>query len=91
MNDAGTQTDIFAETLYVRYQQLFGREVEMPEGGYPGEAVVNAISAAGSAVDAAEAAKGAWDDIQAKGLGESVKDEAVGMLIGALIKRLKGE
>jgi arginyl-tRNA synthetase len=37
VNDAGTQTETFAATLYARYQQLFGREVEIPEGGYPGE------------------------------------------------------
>jgi len=37
VNDAGTQTQVFADTLYARYQQLFGREVAIPEGGYPGE------------------------------------------------------
>src|SRR3989304_3045238 len=36
VNDAGTQTETFAATLYARYQRLFGREVEIPEGGYPG-------------------------------------------------------
>ncbi|MCH7810120.1 MAG: arginine--tRNA ligase [Chloroflexi bacterium] len=45
VNDAGTQTDIFAETLYVRYQRLFGREVEMPEGGYPGEYMIDLANA----------------------------------------------
>ena len=40
VNDAGTQTQVFAETLYARYQQLFGREVDMPQGGYPGEYVI---------------------------------------------------
>jgi arginyl-tRNA synthetase len=40
VNDAGTQTETFASTLYARYQQLFGREVEIPEGGYPGEYMV---------------------------------------------------
>ncbi len=45
VNDAGTQTDIFAETLYVRYQQLFGREVEIPEGGYPGEYMLDLANA----------------------------------------------
>jgi len=39
VNDAGTQTQVFAETLYARYQQLFGREVDIPQGGYPGEYV----------------------------------------------------
>jgi len=45
VNDAGTQTDVFAETLYVRYQRLFGREVEMPEGGYPGEYMIDLANA----------------------------------------------
>jgi len=40
VNDAGTQTETFAATLYARYQQLFGREVEIPEGGYPGDYMV---------------------------------------------------
>lgn len=41
VNDAGTQTETFAETLYARYQQLFGRDVDIPEGGYPGEYMVD--------------------------------------------------
>jgi len=40
VNDAGTQTETFAATLYVRYQQLFGRQIEVPEGGYPSEYVI---------------------------------------------------
>ncbi|MBI2912319.1 MAG: arginine--tRNA ligase, partial [Chloroflexi bacterium] len=40
VNDAGTQTETFAATLYARYQELFGREVEIPEGGYPGEYMI---------------------------------------------------
>jgi arginyl-tRNA synthetase len=40
VNDAGTQTDIFASTLYAHYQHLFGREVDVPEGGYPGRYMV---------------------------------------------------
>jgi arginyl-tRNA synthetase len=40
VNDAGTQTETFASTLYARYQQLFGREVEIPEGGYLGRYMV---------------------------------------------------
>jgi arginyl-tRNA synthetase len=41
VNDAGTQTDAFGDTLYARYQQLFGREVPLPAGGYPGEYMVD--------------------------------------------------
>jgi arginyl-tRNA synthetase len=40
VNDAGTQTEAFAGTLYARYQKLFGREVEIPEGGYPGHYII---------------------------------------------------
>ncbi|MGQ9572396.1 MAG: arginine--tRNA ligase [Dehalococcoidia bacterium] len=40
VNDAGTQTETFASTLYARYEQLFGREVDIPEGGYPGRYMV---------------------------------------------------
>jgi arginyl-tRNA synthetase len=40
VNDAGAQTETFATTLYARYQQLFGRQVEIPEGGYPGEYMI---------------------------------------------------
>ena len=37
INDAGTQTETFASTLLARYQQLFGRQVEVPPGAYVGE------------------------------------------------------
>ncbi len=36
VNDAGTQIAVFTRTLYARYQQLFGRDVPIPEDGYPG-------------------------------------------------------
>ena len=45
VNDAGTQTQVFAETLYARYQQLFGREVDIPQGGYPGEYMIDLANA----------------------------------------------
>jgi len=41
VNDAGTQTATFAATLYARYEQLFGREAVIPEGGYPGEYMID--------------------------------------------------
>ncbi len=41
VNDAGTQIEVFTRTLYARYQQLFGREVEIPADGYPGEYMVD--------------------------------------------------
>jgi len=45
VNDAGTQTATFAATLYARYQQLFGREADIPEGGYPGEYMIDLAQA----------------------------------------------
>ncbi len=45
INDAGTQVAIFGRTLYARYQQLFGREVQIPENGYPGEYVLDIAKA----------------------------------------------
>ena len=36
-NDAGNQVDAFNASLYARYLQAFGRDRELPEGGYPGE------------------------------------------------------
>ncbi|MEX2080107.1 MAG: arginine--tRNA ligase, partial [Dehalococcoidia bacterium] len=41
VNDAGTQADVFAETLYARYQQLCGREAALPPNAYPGEYMVD--------------------------------------------------
>ncbi|MBC7223280.1 MAG: arginine--tRNA ligase [Anaerolineae bacterium] len=41
INDRGTQTGLFAETLYARYAQALGREdVQVPEGGYQGTYMV---------------------------------------------------
>lgn len=41
VNDAGTQTDTFSETLYARYQQLFGRQAAIPRDGYPGQYMID--------------------------------------------------
>ncbi|MCC9076413.1 arginine--tRNA ligase [Litorilinea aerophila] len=41
VNDAGTQFQLFAESLYARYAQLFGQDVPLPEGGYPGEYMID--------------------------------------------------
>ena len=41
VNDAGTQIEHFNRSLYVRYLQACGREVEFPESGYPGAYLVD--------------------------------------------------
>jgi arginyl-tRNA synthetase len=40
INDAGTQAMVFGNTVFARYLQAFGRDVPMPEGGYPGDYVI---------------------------------------------------
>jgi arginyl-tRNA synthetase len=36
-NDQGRQVDLLAESLWVRYRELFGESRDIPEGGYQGE------------------------------------------------------
>jgi arginyl-tRNA synthetase len=40
INDAGTQMQVFAETLYARYSQSLGRDEPIPESGYRGAYMV---------------------------------------------------
>lgn len=40
LNDAGGQIRVLVNSLMVRYRQLFGEEIDVPEGGYPGEYLV---------------------------------------------------
>ncbi len=40
VNDAGSQMRTLAQSLFIRYQQLFGKKIEISEGLYPGEYLV---------------------------------------------------
>ncbi|MBQ4348270.1 MAG: arginine--tRNA ligase [Clostridia bacterium] len=40
VNDAGNQIDKFGLSLDIRYQQLLGRDVELPEDSYHGEDII---------------------------------------------------
>jgi arginyl-tRNA synthetase len=40
VNDAGTQIQMFAETLFARYAQALGRDAQVPEAGYQGAYMV---------------------------------------------------
>ena len=44
INDAGNQMDKFNESLFARYQQLLGNDVDFPEDGYVGEYMVDLAS-----------------------------------------------
>ena len=39
VNDAGNQMENLGLSLYARYREAFGAQVEFPEGGYPGDYV----------------------------------------------------
>lgn len=41
INDHGNQIDHFTSTLYTRYQQLFGKDVEISPEGYQGEYMID--------------------------------------------------
>ena len=45
VNDAGRQMDVLGASVFVRYQQLCGRQAELAEGAYPGEYVVDVARA----------------------------------------------
>jgi arginyl-tRNA synthetase len=76
VNDAGTQIETFARTLYARYQQLFGREVEIPPDGYPGEYMIEVArrikEEAGDSLLRPEGEPGT-DDIGRRGIDEMVR------------------
>ncbi len=40
-NDQGRQMEILARTLWVRYKQGLGQEIELPEDGYKGDYLIN--------------------------------------------------
>lgn len=40
VNDAGNQMELFNQSLYARYCQTFGQEINLPEDGYQGEYLI---------------------------------------------------
>lgn len=79
INDAGTQTDYFADTLYARYQQLFGRDVPLPADGYPGAYMV----------ELAEAVRQRHGDAFLRGPGEPVPPELAALGIELMVSRIR--
>jgi arginyl-tRNA synthetase len=79
VNDAGTQTATFAATLYARYQQLFGREADIPEGGYPGEYMV----------ELAQQLKDAHGDSLLRPEGEPYPPEVHDLGVGVMVESIK--
>lgn len=42
LNDAGSQIDTLVESTHMRYRELFGEIINIPEGYYPGEYLIDA-------------------------------------------------
>src|SRR5213592_795538 len=81
VNDAGTQTETFAATLYARYQQIFGREADIPEGGYPGEYMI----------DIAEQLKEERGDSLLRPPGEPYPPELHDLGVAKMVDGIKGD
>lgn len=45
VNDAGTQMELFYQTLYARYLQQFGQDAQIPEDGYQGDYMIDLAGA----------------------------------------------
>ncbi len=41
VNDYGNQMETLARSTFARYRQLLGEQIEIPEGGYPGEYLID--------------------------------------------------
>ena len=81
VNDAGTQVAIFGRTLYARYQQLFGRDVEIPENGYPGEYMITI----------AEAVKEAHGDSFLRPAGDDADPQLGQIGIGVQVESIRND
>jgi arginyl-tRNA synthetase len=79
INDAGTQTDYFAETLYARYQQLFGRDVALPPDGYRGQYMV----------ELAEQVKATHGDTFLRPAGEPMPAELGDLGVALMVGRIR--
>ncbi len=77
-NDEGRQTDLLAESLWVRYRQALGDKVEIPEGGYQGDYLVT------MAEELREGLGGAFDSFDSE-TRQRFKEEAISR-ISATIK-----
>ncbi len=79
VNDAGSQIDTFARTLYARYQQLFGRPVPIPEDGYPGDYMI----------ELAESIRAEFGDSFLRREGEPMPRELAPAGIVAMLERIR--
>ncbi len=77
-NDAGAQIDRLAESVWARYQQRFGQDAQIPEGGYQGEYV-------------GEIAADLAEEYGDRFVGDSLSEEAMDVMRKAAVRVLREE
>jgi len=65
-NDSGNQMDLLGQSVWARYQQIHGRDAEIPDGGYVGEYV-------------RDVARGFADDVGDRFVGDDSPEASDGM------------
>ena len=75
INDAGSQIGMLAYASFVRYQQLFGKEIELPEESYHGQDIV------WGAERIKEQIGDKWLDVKYEDIEEEMKDLAVAIML----------
>jgi len=86
INDAGRQIGLLGRSLWVRYNQLLGREEELPEDGYQGDYLVEI--AQGLVDEVGERFKGYWNDESESFFKKYALEKMLEDILGTL-KRLR--
>lgn len=81
VNDTGTQIATFSRTLYARYQELFGRAVQIPEDGYPGAYMI----------EVAEQIRRRHGDSLLRPPGEAGPEEIGRLGIAVMVERIRDD
>ena len=83
-NDAGRQMDLLARSLWVRYNELFGREYGIPEDGYHGDYLIEIANRLKDEVGDEYVDR--WDDEVLEFFRNYAKNEMFKMIKGTLEK-----
>ncbi len=78
-NDAGNQMNLLARSLWVRYNQLFDRNYELPENGYQGEYLI----------DYAKEIRALWKDSYVDVWNDEIKDKFLEFAKNKIMKWIK--
>lgn len=85
-NDAGRQMDLLAQSLWVRYNQFFGKELDIPEDGYHGEYLVELAKEIAGKFKTDYVGK--WND-EIKEIFKEMAKDAMFRLIKSTLERLR--